>query len=137
MISLDYIFSYWIFLLFVVYLIYPTKYTNPTILLTIGLIEQILSILYFIYIGVKWSTIFIFFIIMFSIKIVPLYLLRRSKDKWNPVFSLCIILAYLLYLMVMKQDVFKIYMSLDDSIIRGTNESPFFYFINNINLNLT
>jgi hypothetical protein len=137
MISLDYIFSYWIFLLFVVYLIYPTKYTNPTILLTIGLIEQILSILYYIYIGVKWSTLFIFFVIMFSIKIVPLYLLRRSKEKWNPVFSLCVILAYLLYLMVMKQDVFKIYVSLDDSIIRGTNESPFFYFINNINLNLT
>ena len=134
MISLDYIFSYWIFLLFVVYLIYPTKYTNPTILLTIGLIEQILSILYFIYIGVKWSTLFIFFVIMFSIKIVPLYLLRRSKNKWNPVFSLSVILVYLLYLMVMKQDVFKIYLSLDDAIIRGTNESPFFYFINNINL---
>jgi hypothetical protein len=136
MISPEYIFSYWIFFLFVVYLIYPTKYTNPTILLTLGLMEQSLSILYFIYLRVKGWTVFLFFLIMFFIKIIPLYLIRKSKNKWNPVFSLCVILAYLLYLNLKNQDVFKLYRDLNDSIIRGTNESPFFYFINNINPSL-
>jgi len=133
MIRPDYIFSYWIFFLFVIYLVYPTKYTNPTILLTLGLIEQSLSIVYFIYRGVKWSTIFIFFINMFLIKTVPLYIVRKSKNKYNPLFSLSVILLYFLYLMYKNQDFFKIYTDLNDSIIRGTNESPFFYILNNIN----
>ena len=133
MIRPDYIFSYWIFFLFVVYLVFPTKYTNPTILLTLGLIEQSLSIAYFIYMRVKWSTVFLFFLIMVFIKVIPLYLIRKSKNKWNPLFSVSVILLYLFYLILMKQDVLKIYTSLNDSIIRGTNESPFFYFLNNIN----
>lgn len=133
MIRPDFIFSYWIFFLFVVYLVYPTKYTNPTILLTLGLIEQSLSIAYFIYIGVKWSTIFIFFINMFFIKVVPLYIVRNSKNKFNPEFSISVILLYFLYLMYSNQDFLKIYIDLNDSIIRGTNESPFFYILNNIN----
>ena len=133
MISPEYIFSYWIFFLFVIYLVYPTKYTNPTILLTLGLIEQSLSIAYFIYVRVKWSTVFLFFLIMVFIKVIPLYLIRKSKNKWNPLFSVSVILLYLFYLILMKQDVLKIYTSLNDSIIRGTNESPFFYFLNNIN----
>ena len=136
MINPEYIFSYWIFFLFVVYLVYPTKYTNPTILLTLGLMEQTLSILYFIYLRVKWSTVYLFFLHMFFIKVIPLYLLRKSKNKWNPFFSLSMILLYLLYLKAMNRDVFKIYTDLNDSIIRGTNESPFFYFINNINPSL-
>jgi hypothetical protein len=133
MIRPDFIFSYWIFFLFVVYLVYPTKYTNPTILLTLGLIEQALSIVYFIYIGVAWSTIFIFFINMFFIKVVPLYIVRNSKNKYNPLFSISIILLYFLYLMYQNKDFIKIYTDLNDSIIRGTNDSPFFYILNNIN----
>jgi hypothetical protein len=133
MIRPDFIFSYWIFFLFVVYLVYPTKYTNPTILLTLGLIEQSLSIAYFIYKGVKWSTIFIFLINMFFIKVVPLYIVRNSKNKFNPVFSFSLLLVYFLYLMYHNQDFIKIYRDLNDSIIRGTNESPFFYILNNIN----
>lgn len=115
----------------------PYKIYKPTILLTLGLMEQTLSILYFIYLRVKWSTVFLFFIIMVFIKVIPLYLIRKSKNKWNPLFSLSMILLYLLYLKAMNQDVFKIYRDLNDSIIHGTNESPFFYFINNINLKLS
>jgi len=74
---------------------------------------------------------------MVFIKVIPLYLIRKSKNKWNPLFSLSMILLYLLYLKAMNQDVFKIYRDLNDSIIHGTNESPFFYFINNINLKLS
>jgi len=133
MIRPDYIFSYWIFFLFVVYLVYPTKYANPTILLTLGLIEQTLSIAYFIYIRVKWPTILLFFVNMFFIKAIPLYLIRKSKNKWNPLFSLSVILLYLVYLILMKQDLLKIYTDLNDSIIQETSESPFFYLINNIN----
>ena len=134
MIRPDYIFSYWIFFLFVAYLVYPTKYTNPTILLTLGLIEQSLSIAYFIYIGISWSTIFIFLINMFFIKVLPLYLIRRSKNKFNPFFSLSVIVVYFIYLKYHNQDFVKIYRDLNKSIIKGTNDSPFFYLLNNINL---
>ena len=133
MIRPDYIFSYWIFFLFVAYLVYPTKYTNPIILLTLGLIEQALSIAYFIYIGISWSTVFIFFINMFFIKVLPLYLLRKSKNKFNPFFSILLFLLYLLYLKYHNQDFFKIYKDLNNSIIKGTSDSPFFYLLNNIN----
>lgn len=133
MIRPDFIFSYWIFFLFVAYLVYPTKYTNPIILLTLGLIEQSLSIAYFIYIGISWSTIFIFFINMFFIKVLPIYFLRKSKNKFNPFFSLSVIVVYFIYLKYHNQDFVKIYKTLNTSIIKGTNDSPFFYLLNNIN----
>lgn len=133
MITIDFIFSYWIFLLFVVYLIYPTKYTNPFLLLCVALLEQTSSFIYYIYKGISFFILFIYLLLIISIKVIPLYLLRNSKNKFNPIFSILFFLIYLLYLKYYGTNFLQIYKQVNTSMIKGTNDTPFFYYLNNIN----
>jgi hypothetical protein len=135
MIEIDFIFSYWVFLLFIFY--YITKFSkfNPFLLLTLVLTEQIASLLYYIYIGLPTMTLAIYAFIIVLIKVIPLYLIRKSKHKWNPVFSLSFFLAYLLYLQYHGTNFIEVYKKVNKSMIQGTNDTPFFYYLKKIGIN--
>ena len=139
MIGIDFIFSYWVFLLFIFYYITKShsKFSkfNPFLLLTLVLTEQIASLLYYIYIGLPIATLAIYAFIIVLIKVIPLYLIRKSKHKWNPVFSLSFFLAYLLYLHYHGTNFIEVYKKVNKSMIQGTNDTPFFYYLKKIGIN--
>ena len=129
MITFDYIFSYWIFLLFLFYYIVPFKYINPTLLLWIAFTEHTLSLIYYTYKGLPIITLTIYAFIIVVIKALPIYLLRDSKNKWNPVFSLSFFMIYLLYLNYYGTNIFEVYRKINESMIKGTPDTPFFYYL--------
>jgi hypothetical protein len=137
MIGIDYIFSYWVFLLFIFYYITQIKYINPYLLLGVVFMEQIASFLYYVYIGLPFLTLTVYAIIIVLIKAIPLYLLRKSKNKWNPVFSLSFLAVYLIYLNYNGTNFVEVYKQVNESMIRGTNDTPFFYYLKKIGINLT
>ena len=135
MIGIDFIFSYWIFLLFIFYYITKFSKINPFLLLCGALTEQLLALLYYMYIGLPTMTLAIYAFIIVIIKIIPLYLIRKSKHKWNPVFSLSFFLAYLLYLHYQGTNFIEVYKKVNKSMIQGTNDTPFFYYLKKIGIN--
>ena len=135
MIGIDFIFSYWIFLLFIFYYITKFSKINPFLLLCGALTEQLLALLYYMYIGLPTMTLAIYAFIIVIIKVIPLYLIRNSKDKWNPVFSLSFFLAYLLYLHYQGTNFIEVYKKVNKSMIQGTNDTPFFYYLKKIGIN--
>ena len=136
MIPIEYIFSYWIVLLFIFYYIAPIKAINPFLLLCIALIQQTTSLIYYIYLGISAFTLTIYALTILLLKVIPLYLIRDSKNKWNPVFSLSLFLVYLLYLHYNGTDFIEVYKKLHNSVVKETNDTPFFYYFKKIGINL-
>jgi hypothetical protein len=137
MIPIDFIFTYWVFLLFIFYYITRFKYINPTILLWVALVEQVASFLYYTYIGLPILTLTVYAIIIVLIKAIPLYLIQSSKHKWNPGFSIFFFLTYLIYLKYNGTNIVEVYKQVNASMIRGTSDTPFFYYLKKIGINLT
>jgi hypothetical protein len=128
--SPDLIFSYWIFVLFIVYYTihkyYELAFMNPTILLWIALCYQLLALMYYVYKKLPAIVLLLFFIIMLLVKALPLYLLRNSKGKNNVLFSLVFFIIYLAYLDYKGTSFIKVYEQLNESIVKVTDDSPFF-----------
>lgn len=135
MIGIDFIFSYWVFLLFIFYYITKFSKINPFILLCGALIEQTLALLYYVYIGLPTMTLTVYSFVIVLIKVIPLYLIRNSKNKWNPVFSLSFFLIYLLYLDYYGTNFIELYKKINNSMIKGTADTPFFYYLKKIGIN--
>jgi hypothetical protein len=83
---LDYVFSYWIFLWFVLYYFKIVKY-SPLFLLLIALIENVFIFIYLIFIFIiensyyNFFKLFAFIIINFFIKILPLYYIIKIENN--------------------------------------------------------
>lgn len=136
MITIDFIFSYWIFILFLFYYITKFNPINPFLLLCGALIEQTFAFFYYVYKGLPIITLTIYVFIIVLIKGIPLYLLRNTK-KWNPIFSVSFFLSYLLYLQYKGTNLFEIYRKVNESMLKGTNDTPFFYYLTKIGINPT
>jgi len=97
---LDFIFSYWIFLWFILYEVKIIKY-SPKFVIILGLIENFGLFLYFIYKKSSLYNISKFIIINIFIKIIPLYLVYNDKIISKDIIaSFILFLIYLLWLIV-------------------------------------
>lgn len=102
-ISTVYVFSYWIFVWFIVYylatfLLQIRSVPNPKLALIIAEVQNIALIAYFIMKDVPTRNIFVFVFINIFIKIIPIYLLRNVKIHESDI--LWIFLLYIAYLLV-------------------------------------
>jgi len=93
-IRVDFILSYWIFVWWILYMLGIIK-NNPKLFLIIALITNI--IVFFVKFKNKYHNIFLFLIVVFIIKIIPLYTLRNIDINFNQDFPI-IIYTCLLYL---------------------------------------
>ena len=93
-IRVDFILSYWIFVWWILYMLGIIE-KNPKLFLIIALITNI--IVFFIKFKNKYDNIFLFLIVFFIIKIIPLYTLRNIEINFNQDFPI-IIYTCLLYL---------------------------------------
>ena len=117
----DYVFSYWIFAWFLLYYLGFTSY-NPKIAIILGLIENIGILGLMIYFNNSFIYIFLFCLINFFIKVLPIWLLRKTKYEWKDVYAMfALFLIYILWLLVNQVD-FKKYAS--DSYEQLKNNRP-------------
>ena len=116
------IFSYWIFVWFLLYYFKLTKY-NPLIILIIGYIITFGEWLYLIFMGANNYNIIKFIIINVIIKIIPILLIYNSKTTYKDlIIGLYIFLAYLLTMAIMKIDPYKIYKKILNTYIYDDNK---------------
>ena len=127
---IDLVFSYWIFLWYLLHILGFVK-TNPKFALLLGLIENII-LLIFMFFYSNNETIIYFILINFFIKIIPLYNLINTKITKNDIintFELFII--YLLWLYVNKLTVTEVFKESTYSLLYNKANTPFLHFLKN------
>ena len=102
-ISIVYVFSYWIFVWFIVYylatfLLQIKGLPNPKLALIIAEAQNVALVAYFIMQDVPTRNIFVFVFINLWIKMIPIYLLRDTRIHESDI--LWIFLVYIAYLLV-------------------------------------
>jgi hypothetical protein len=146
---IDYFFSYWIILWFIIYYfivkinIFQTnsknisiiqKNYNPKLALYIALFENLFMFIYLLFHNPTITTIIKFIIMMIVLKVIPLYLLQEEKiilpEDLLPVFVLFII--YNKYLESINKSLYSIYKSSAQHILNGSNQTPFFHLLDSI-----
>jgi len=78
MTRIDFIFSYWLFLWYLLYLFRIVNY-NPKFAILCGFIENISILSLMFYYGTKKKLILLFFIMFILLKIIPLYSIWNTK----------------------------------------------------------
>jgi len=91
----DLIFSYWLFLWFILYEVNITSY-NPKIALILGLIANTCIILIMIYFNNYFIYIFVFSLVVFVLKVIPLWILRDTNLELKDVFA--VIIVFIVYI---------------------------------------
>lgn len=131
----DLVFSYWIYVWYVLYAFKITIY-SPKFPLILGLIDNIIMLFLMLLYGTSKRTIFYFIVINTLIKIVPLYYLRNETIKMKDIyFTIFLFIVFVLWLHLNRQSLFGNIKLIHDSLLFGQNKTPFMSFINNLKKN--
>jgi len=123
MLRVDYIFSYWVLLWYVLFMLNVTTY-NPLFLLYVALFLNVLGI-YDKLSSMKNTLIYIFIIIL--IKVIPIYSIRNKTIKIEDIYvSLVLFFIYLLWIFMNDISIKHIHLELKK------NQGPIFVTINKI-----
>jgi hypothetical protein len=135
-ISLDKFLSFWIVLYSIGYVLKIFHY-NPIILLGLSIIVFVAAVIIALYYYNKNSNLFYYFVINFLAKI-PLFIMIYNNNPGmkhgDIIFSVLIILIYILYIKAVDDDILCIYRDLLLFIINKEDgrESPFYKYYKNI-----
>jgi hypothetical protein len=131
----DLVFSYWIYLWFILYVFKFTQY-NPKFIIILALIENaIMLVLMFLY-GTSRETIFYFILINTLIKVVPYYYLRNIDIKLKDIYATIIFfIIFNIWLYLNKQNLVGNVKLIHDSLIFGKIETPFMSILEKIKNN--
>jgi len=131
----DLVFSYWIYLWYILYAFRITSF-SPKFPLTLGLIDNIIMLVLMLLYGTSERTIFYFILINTLIKVVPLYYLRnekiRMKDIW---FTILLFIIFVLWLYLNNQSLIGNMKLIYDSLLYGKDKTPFMALLNKIKNN--
>jgi len=132
---IDLVFSYWIYIWYVLYEFKLIKY-SPKFPLLLGLIDNIIMLFLMLMYGTSRRTIFYFIIINTLIKAVPLYYLRNQTIKMNDIyFTLGLFCLFIIWLHINEQSLFGNMKLIHDSLLYGKDNTPFMSFINKLKKN--
>jgi hypothetical protein len=105
----DYLFSYWIFVWYLLYFFRITKY-NPKFILICGIIENIILLFFMIYYKTKTIVILLFIFGMFIIKIIPTYIIWNTNIKGKDIlFTFTLFFIYLIWLYINNKSLYYLY----------------------------
>jgi hypothetical protein len=108
MISPDLIFSYWIFVWYILYILKLIHY-SPKIFLIISIFYIIITTIYMIH-NFSIKIIVTFIIINFIIKVIPLYTIKNDKYNINDfLFGIFLFILYIIWVFYRKKNINKIY----------------------------
>ena len=145
-IPMDYIFSYWIYLWFVIYNLvafssvktpankFIVYNLNPLLALILALIENLTMFIHLLYVYPNTTIIVKYIGMMLLVKVFPIYQLRNTKIRWqNDLFYLGIVFGiYNIYLALQGTNLVEVYMETYKSIANNKNQTPLFYTLDKI-----
>jgi len=108
--SYDLLFSYWIFVWFILYYTKVLPY-NPKWIFIIAIIYIFIAIIIMIYKKLRPINIFVFFILGIIFKVFPVYLIRNDSTRINDIiFGIILFLFYYAWVYKKgKNEFIKIY----------------------------
>jgi hypothetical protein len=131
----DLIFSYWIYVWYLLYIFNYTSY-NPKFALILGLIDNIIMLILMLHYNTPRKTIVIFVIVNTLIKVVPLYYLRKVMVKWKDIyFTGVLFLIFILWLHLNKQNLVGNVKMIYESLLYGKDKTPIMALINKMEKN--
>ena len=123
----DYIFSYWIFLWFILYLLKLVPY-NPKIIIILGIIEILFTLIYLILKNASIRQITKFLIINIIIKFIPLLLIYKDQIERKDIYATVIlVLIYLIWMYINDVNVIKVYQKLINSYLEKNSHSGSYF----------
>jgi hypothetical protein len=122
----DLVFSYWVFVWYLVYKIVGLQSFSPKFALTIGLLENTLVFFLMLIYGTSMRTIVFFLIINTLIKVLPLYSLRNEPAiTWRDVWNTGLIFAvFVIWLHINRQSMVGNMKLIYYSLLYGQNKTP-------------
>ena len=116
-ITIDRFFSIWIFIYTILYFLGIFPY-NPVILISIALTFFIFS-LFIIIPRLNQRSLLIYYITINTIgKIIPLFIIMNRKITiYDIIFTISLILLYVVYMFIVKEDIFYVYTDYIEFII--------------------
>jgi hypothetical protein len=131
----DLVFSYWIYIWFLLYMFHFTTY-NPKFALVIGVIDNIIMLILMIYYGSKSNTILFFIIINTFIKVLPIYYLKNEIIKMNDIyFTIGLFIVFSIWLHIHSQSLIGNVKLIHDSLLYGKNNTPLIHLFSKIEKN--
>jgi len=119
--KLDRFLSIWIFIYTIAYLLKLVPF-NPIILISIALIFFILSLFIIIKNFNERSILIYYIIINFIGKVIPLFIIINNKITNNDIiFTVYFILIYVIYMLIMNDDIICVYNEYIEFIIDKDN----------------
>lgn len=121
----DLVFSYWIFIWFVLYEFKLINY-SPKFPIILGIIENIIMLILMLLFGTSVRTIIYFILINIFIKAVPFYYLRNETIKMKDVyFTVVLFLLFIIWLHINEQSIVNNLKIIYDSLLFGKDQTPF------------
>lgn len=142
-IRFDYLFSYWMFLWFVLYYFLPTttnqtspithlfkQYGNPLYVFYLGILENLATLGLLIWYNPSIQLILKYIVMMCITKIYPAYLLQHYPTHWkiNVGLFLCVFLIYNMYLIANQTSFYEVYEKTLTSIIYNRDLTPLYAY---------
>ena len=125
---IDSIFSYWLFFWFLLYICKFTTY-NPYFSLIVGLIINILMFIIYLYYKNYYKA-FLFVIVNIIIKVIPIYILRKSKIMKKDIYAFFILyIIYLFYCYILHINVYNFDIN---SFNKKNINTPFMFYLDKI-----
>ena len=139
----DFIFSYWIFVWFLIYFVsnlffYKNIIPSPLLEMYIGFFVSLYGFIYLLFENSNTLPIMKFLVMLTAIKTIPLLttIFLSGTYKINLNYDLkklsILLLIYFVYLVFWNVNVFDVYNYEGISIINNDNKTPFFYILSKI-----
>jgi len=131
----DLVFSYWVYLWFVLYQLKFIKY-SPKFALVLGVLDNIIMLILMLYFGSKGKTIFWFIVINTLIKVIPLYYLKNQKIQMKDIYFTCGLFGiFVIWLHINKQSLVGNLKLVHDSLLYNKSQTPFMHLVEQISIN--
>ena len=128
----DFIFSYWIFVWYILYELDIIQY-NPKFALSFALTFNIIQIFFMIYCKNSFIIILIFSLVIFLIKGIPLWRLRKTTyDLSQVINAILFFIIYYVWLSIHGLSPYMFYMKVFDQIEKKSLFGPLTLFLNKI-----
>ena len=125
----DFIFSNWIFIWFVLYYLNYVYY-SPKFAFILGVIENVVLLFMMMYNKVNTVSLVAFSIIIFTFKVIPLYIIRTDYITVKDIiFTLFLFNIHLMWLIVNGENFYSSTTKIIDSLTHDKNETPMMYYL--------
>lgn len=131
----DLVFSYWIYIWYLLYEFKVTKY-SPKFILILGLIDNIIMFILMLLYNTSKKTILYFVLINLLIKVIPLYYLRNKSIKISEIYiTFGLFFIFIIWLYLNKQSLIGNIKLIYHSLLYSKHNTPFISLIYKIKNN--